>query len=141
MCRSSMNEITNERTAITPVIQVKRLGIVMINTSDVEHSARFYKEMLGFTESEEQMLEPGVTLQAGDFQIYISDGRAAATREPASVPDIGLALIVPGVKESYEQVRAAEGRIIAPYEAASEYFASFSIADPDGNEIAIWGKA
>lgn len=135
-----MNEEHVGIESTTPVVQVKAMGIVRIHASDVERSVRFYKEMLGFREGE-QMLEPGVTLEAGNCSIYITNGREPVAKEQGRYPEISLALVVSSVRESHDRLRDAGVTIVSDYDRASEFFASMEIADPDGNVIGILGKA
>jgi predicted enzyme related to lactoylglutathione lyase len=134
-----MDEMTTTVDAVTPVISVRHLATLCVYVSDKERAVRFYKEMLGLQEGE-QMLEPGVTLQLGETMIYISDGREPMEREPMKHPEISIAFVVSSVKESFEKLRNAGVTIVEEYNAPSPYFASFSIADPDGNILQIWGK-
>ena len=120
-------------------IEVRGLGQVMILASDVERTARFYKDVLGFSEASEQLLSPGVTLEAGDASIYISDGGETAEPATAAGPGFRVALMVSRAREAYEQAKAAGVPIAADYDG-NEHFASFSIADPDGIAIDIWGR-
>lgn len=123
---------------VAPVTTVRGLGQIMILTTDVERSTQFYKEALGFVEAEEQILSPGITLTAGDASIYISDG--AAQRAGASdAACCQVALIVSSARASFNALKAAGAQIVEELDG-NEYFASFSIADPDGVVISIWGR-
>lgn len=121
-----------------PSLAVRGLGQIMLQTSDIERTVQFYKETLGFTEADEQMLSPGVTLTAGDASIYITDGgtpHAISTNRS----EFRIALIVNGLRDAWQRAQGAGLTIVEEY-SGSEYFASFSIADPDGVVVDLWGK-
>ncbi|MBC8145996.1 MAG: VOC family protein [bacterium] len=129
---------TSPISTIEPVATVRGLGQIMVRSTDVERTVQFYKEALGFVEAEEQILSPGVTLTAGDASIFISEGAA----QRASGNDAAccqVALIVPSARAAYNDLKAAGAEMVDDIDG-NEYFASFSIADPDGVIISIWGR-
>lgn len=121
------------------IVDVRGIGIIIIHVSDLDRSVAFYKNTLGFRDGE-QMLQPGVTLEAGDATIYLTASRELEERRPTATPGISISLILRGVREAFGKLRDAGVRIVDEYEEASEYFASFAIADPDGNVIELWGR-
>jgi catechol 2,3-dioxygenase-like lactoylglutathione lyase family enzyme len=112
---------------------------VLLRASDVERTIAFYKETLGFVEAEEQMLSPGVTLVAGDASIYVTDG-GTAHAITTSRAEFRIALITPSAREAYQRATGGGVPIVDEY-AGNDMFASFSIADPDGVVVEIWGSA
>jgi len=122
-----------------PVIEVRRMAVITIFVSDMERSLRFYKEMLGFAEGE-QMLSPGVTIEAGEIMLYLVADRQAAERPLETYPEISLCFAVPGARDAFAKLRDAGAVIVGEYNEPSEYFASFRIADPDGNLLQFWGR-
>ncbi|MEP7220696.1 MAG: VOC family protein [Bacteroidota bacterium] len=134
-----MEEQMEPQSEIVPVVQVRNMGIIAIHVSDIARSARFYKEILGFREGE-QMLSPGLSLEANDISIYLCNGRAPRRKEQMQYAEISLCFVVKGVKDAFDKLTAAGVEVMEPYEAGSEYFATCAIADPDGNMIEIWGN-
>jgi catechol 2,3-dioxygenase-like lactoylglutathione lyase family enzyme len=132
---STAAEPAAERSSVA----VRGLAIITIFVSDIDRATHFYKDVLGFEEGE-QMLEPGVTLQAGDMTIYLHGGREVTERKFLSSPEIGLAMVVASVRESARRLRDNGVVIVSDYEEASEYFASIQFADPDGNLLQLWGR-
>lgn len=121
-----------------PSLAVRGLGQIMLQTSDIERTVHFYKETLGFVEADEQMLSPGVTLTAGDASIYVTDGgtpHAISTNRS----EFRVALIIGGLRDAYQRAVGAGITIVEEY-AGSEHFGSFSIADPDGVVVDLWGS-
>ncbi len=119
--------------------QVRGIGTVVVGVTDIDRALAFYKDTLGFTEGE-QMLSPGVTLVAGDANIYVVGGREPGQARDISLPQISLMLVVPGLKLAYEALVAAGVTVVEEYDQPSDFFASCSIADPDGNVIELVGK-
>jgi catechol 2,3-dioxygenase-like lactoylglutathione lyase family enzyme len=125
-------------TSAATAISVRGLGQIMVVASDVQRTVQFYTEILGFIEAEEQMLSPGVTLTAGDASIYVTDGgtpHAIATNRA----EFRVALIVASARDAYQLATGSGVTIVEEY-AGNEHFASFSIADPDGVVVDLWGK-
>lgn len=122
-----------------PTLAVRRLGQIILQTSDIDRTVQFYKETLGFVEAEEQMLTPGVTLAAGDASVYVTDGgtpHAISTNRS----EFRIAFIITGVRDAYQRALGA-GLAIVDELDGGDAFASFSIADPDGVVIDLWGPA
>lgn len=134
-----MNENTLPTQATVPA-PVRGIAVVMIHVIDLDRSVRFYKEVLGFGEAE-QMLEPGVTLQAGDLMMYLAEGRAVSRGDKHHSPEISLCMVVRGVRAAYDRLREAGVVIVGEYDQPSEQFASVQFEDPDGNLLQIWGPA
>jgi catechol 2,3-dioxygenase-like lactoylglutathione lyase family enzyme len=134
----SSEEATAEPTT-EALVNVRGIGIIAIHVSDLDRSVSFYRKMLGFVEGE-QMLEPGVTLTAGDLSIYLVPGSPAVERVPLSGPELSLCMVARGVRECHRKLKDAGVKIVAEFEEASPYFSSFSFADPDGNLLEIWGQ-
>ncbi len=130
----------NSPAETTVPAQVRGLAVVMIHVVDLDRSVRFYREVLGFGDAE-QMLEPGVTLQAGDLMIYLADGRSALRRRDHHSPEISLCMVVRGVRAAYDRLCEAGVMIVGEYDQPSEQFASVQFEDPDGNLLQIWGPA
>ncbi len=130
---------TAAETATVPAAQVRGLGIIVFRTSDASRLIWFYKEKLGFVEGE-QMLSPGLSLEAGDAKIYITD--EGLDQAPSSSPENGMriALIVSGLRDALGRLRADGVTVLSDLDASSEYFGTCVIADPDGNAIELWGK-
>jgi catechol 2,3-dioxygenase-like lactoylglutathione lyase family enzyme len=120
-------------------VAVRGLAVITVFVSDIDRATRFYKDVLGFEEGE-QMLEPGITLQAGDLTIYLHGGREATERNFLLYPEISLAMVVASVRASARKLRDNGVVIVSDYEEASEYFASIQFADPDGNLLQLWGR-
>ena len=121
------------------VVSVRGLAIIALRVCDLERSVRFYKSTLGFVDAE-QCLSPGVTLESEGFQIYLSDGAIADNRQPMIHPEVRICLTMPGVIAAAARLKEAGVTIIEEAEAGSEFFASCTIADPDGNLIELWGR-
>ncbi len=117
---------------------VRGLAIVAVYVSDMERARAFYTRVLGFAEAAEQMLEPGITLQAGDASIYLHGGRTAAGRPNHDGPEISLCLVARGIDACHQRLLAA-GVEIVEYNPTSEAFASLLLNDPDGNLLQLWG--
>ena len=133
-----MDQHTQPMT-IEPVVKVRGIAVITIFVSDLDRAIGFYKEMLGLEEAE-QMLSPGHTLRVGEQMIYFVADRDAADREPEPRPEISVCFAVPSVRDAFEKLRDAGVEILADYDEASEYFASFHCADPDGNMLMFWGR-
>lgn len=134
-----MDQDVSSAQATVPA-QVRGIAVVMIHVIDLERSVRFYKEVLGFGDAE-QMLEPGVTLQAGDLMIYLAAGRSVMQRDDHRSPEISLCMVVRGVRAASDRLREAGVTMVGEYDQTSEQFASVQFEDPDGNLLQIWGPA
>lgn len=129
-----------ETTQTEPIVQVRGLGSIILNVSDRDRSVKFYTEVLGFTEGE-QMLEPGVTLVAGDASIYITDGRQKLEqKEHLRDPEVSLMLVARDLRSVVSKIESEGIEIVEDFTEFSEHFSSFSIADPDGIMITLVGK-
>ena len=134
-----MDDSTTGAAGSGATINVRGLGQIMLRASSVENTLQFYKEALGFVEAEEQMLSPGVTVVAGDASIYITEGGTphAISNDRA---EFRIALIARGVRDAYDRAVGGGLKIVDEYDG-NEHFASFSIADPDGVIVEVWGAA
>lgn len=118
-------------------IPIRAIGQIIVRVSDLNRSVRFYQEVLGFAEAEDQMLAPGMTLVAGDVSIYVTEG--ATARGNSEAAGYRIALIVASAKAAYEQAQQAGVTIVDEYDG-TENFGSFTIEDPDGAVVELWGR-
>ncbi|HVH11310.1 MAG TPA: VOC family protein [Gemmatimonadales bacterium] len=119
-----------------------RIGHVHLTVSDLERSLRFYRDVLGFTETT-RYGEDAVFLAAGDYHHHIGLNTWAGHGAPAPPPGTtGLyhfAILYPDRRALAGVVhRVLAARV--PLEGAADHGVSEAIylRDPDGNGVELY---
>lgn len=123
-------------------------GLVNLYTRDIEAGLRFYRDLLGFTETFRTPVEgtpDHVELQLNGFTVGLGTveaasrlhGVAAAPGSPAMV----LVVWTDDIDGSYEELVAAGVPVLQPPHAAANSNRSALLRDPDGNLVEIVAKA
>jgi catechol 2,3-dioxygenase len=131
-------------------MEIKELGHIVLYVRDVERSARFYREVLGW-----RQILPDPDQPAGmpiamfsspsgrtHHELLLIEVGASAAGQPPS-PRVGLYHFGLKIGDSDDDLRAALERLRetgTPVLGASDHTVSHSlyIADPDGNEIELY---
>jgi glyoxylase I family protein len=114
---------------------------IAINTTDIERSARFYREVLGFREKMRLDYEGGgylLMLELGGVSVGLFAGGKPSDLEARSgeVGYVHLALSVDDVDAEYERIQAAGYEFyVAPKTVQNLRIAFFR--DPDGIPIEL----
>jgi catechol 2,3-dioxygenase-like lactoylglutathione lyase family enzyme len=121
----------------TKNMDIRGIAIVLINVSDMERSVSWYCEHLGFRRAADQMLQPGVLLQVGGDQIYLTEVKSP-------VPEFGggveICLTVPSVRAAFDELLANGLVVDADLHVMNEHFARCTVTDPDQNRLQLWGS-
>jgi nicotinamidase-related amidase/catechol 2,3-dioxygenase-like lactoylglutathione lyase family enzyme len=108
------------------------VGHLLLQTSDVERSERFYLGFLGLTVRSRDRFRDGRPLVVTNEGVGLTDGRP-----PGEGPLEHVALRARGVRALAEQAAAAGVRIVRGPEP-SAYGVSLYLADPDGNQVELF---
>lgn len=119
-----------------PTVRVWGLAVLEILVTDLARAARFYQDILGFEMVEES--PPGVLLHAPALSLYLEGGHEPTTPDPRRTR-LSPSFSVDRVREAHDALAAAGVPVVIPYQAFSESFALFAIADPDGNVLGVSG--
>ena len=139
-------------------VTVSHFGICV---SDLERSARFYTEALGFTRSHEvdfrqpfdRLTElPGLDGHAGFFlkgplMVELIHYRAPEAVGPASrrpMNQLGLthiAIVVTDMDAAVEKIEACGGTALQETRVISPHGEMMFATDPDGTRLELWKKA
>jgi catechol 2,3-dioxygenase len=121
-------------------VRVRELGHVSLFVNDLDASRRFYRDLLGLSETGTAKDGRIVFFSAGVHHHDVSCERARAEGpgpQPKGVP--GLYHIAFDVGASLPDLAAArawvEGHGVVPFGATAT---SFSIRDPDGHEVELY---
>lgn len=126
--------------AAAALITVRELGHVSFFVRDLEATRRFYRDLLGLTETGTGKGGPIVFFSAGRHHHDVSCELARADGpgpQPKGVP--GLYHVAFDIGDSLADLAAARRRVeahgLVPF---GETERSFSIRDPDGHEIELY---
>jgi catechol 2,3-dioxygenase len=126
------------------MIKLERIGHVNLSVADQEVSKRFYRDVLGFTVSEEDIEHGGVFMTLGDnfHTIDIGEPRNPATAARPQGGQIGVHHIAFQVA-SYAALRDAYIHLLdhdVAIKVATNHVNQRSLyfADPDGNILEIY---
>lgn len=122
-------------------MQIKELGHVVLYVSDLERSADFYRDTLGFHEIKRM---PGMAIYSGGrthHELLLIEVGGAPAKKP--FPEPGLYHIGLKIGDSPEDVRAAFQELRAKGvtvigSADHRVTHSLYIEDPDGNELELY---
>jgi lactoylglutathione lyase len=122
-------------------------GFVNLYTRDIEASLRFYRDLLGFTETFRTPLEgvpEHVEFAANGFKLGLGTLEAArrvhgVDAEPGS-PVMSIVLWVDDVDETFASLETAGVPAIQPPHGAGKDNRSALLRDPDGNLVEIVSK-
>jgi len=123
-------------------------GLVNLYTRDIEAGLRFYRDLLGFTETFRTPLEgipEHVELRLGGFTVGLGTVEAAmrvhgVAAEPGS-PAMVLVVWTDDVDKAYAELAAAGVPVIqAPHDTGNNNRNAL-LRDPDGNLVEIVAKA
>lgn len=123
------------------IVGLARFETVAIYVVDFEKALKFYTEILGFEKI--RNMGPGCLLELkGQLSLYLEGGRKPRIKKDiGTVPACVLCLsTTEGLKESWNRLKKAGVETFGDYEALSDDFHMFRIADPSGNLIEFAGK-
>lgn len=118
-----------------PESLVTGVCIIAMYVTDLERSLRFYVDELGF--QEKQAMPPGIIVESGNASLYIEGGmKECAVTE-------GRAKCAPtfetrSVRRAHALLKE-NGLQVSELQIFGETFATFIVADPDGNLIEFAG--
>jgi lactoylglutathione lyase len=122
-------------------------GLVNLYTRDIEAGLRFYRDLLGFTETFRAPTEgipEHVELQLSGFTVGLGAVEAARTRhgvEPApGTPAMVLVIWTDAVDKAYDDLVAAGVPAVQPPHDSGNNNRSALLRDPDGNLVEIVAK-
>jgi catechol 2,3-dioxygenase-like lactoylglutathione lyase family enzyme len=119
-------------------VHVKGLQVLCAYVSDLDRSAKFYTEILGFRQIGE--MPPGLTLRSGDLTLYLEPGRQSRAAEPGDYSEFSPCFETESVRSAYRILKDSGVSIYEDYREYSPEFALFKITDPDGNMIEFAGN-
>ena len=124
-------------------LKVQELGHVSLFVRDLEASIRFYRDILGLRDVGRGKNGRIAFFSAGPHHhdLSIEVARAEAPERPRAAPGLyHIAFEVGTTREALEAARRwVEAHGLMPFgEMNSAESASFSVADPDGNEIELY---
>jgi ureidoacrylate peracid hydrolase len=111
-----------------------RLGHLLLQVSDLAQAERFYLDFLGLTIRKREQFRDGRPLIVTHEGLGMTDGRP-----PGPGPVEHIAFSGQGIKAIAERAREADVTIVRGPEASS-YGVSLYLADPDGNQIEVFGE-
>jgi ureidoacrylate peracid hydrolase len=113
--------------------RVRGLGHVLLETRNLEESEAFYIDVLGFTVRKRDRFRDGRPLTVTNEGLGLTDGRDT---DNTSVEHI--AFHADGIRALGERIHEAGGTVLSGPEP-SAYGVSLYVADPDGNQIELYG--
>jgi catechol 2,3-dioxygenase len=131
-------------------MEVKELGHIVLYVHDVERSAAFYRDVLGWRQilptADQQPRRPAAAFSAPYGRTHhelllIEVGEDAAEQPPGR--RVGLYHFGLKIGSSDDELREARDRLLAagtPIVGASDHIFTHSlyISDPDGNEVELY---
>jgi len=125
------------------MIQLKRLGHILLRVADVEQSKAFYSGLLGFEIVEEDPNHGGVFMTLGEhghtLDLVSADGPAPARLSPQQVGMQHFAFQVDSfeaLKDAYFTLQDNGVDVMRAIDHVSQK--SIYFADPDGNTVEIY---
>ena len=125
------------------MIQLKRLGHILLRVADVEQSKAFYSGLLGFEIVEEDPDHGGVFMTLGEhghtLDVMPADGPAPARLSPQQVGMQHFAFQVDSfedLKDAYFTLQDNGVEVMRAIDHVSQK--SIYFADPDGNTVEIY---
>lgn len=126
----------------TRAVKVSELGHVSLFVRDLESSTRFYRDLLGLSESGRGKEGRIVFLSAGrhHHDLSLERARTDAPRAPKGAPGLyHVAFRVGGSAEELAAARAAVEAVgLVPFGEMAGPRPCFCVRDPDGNEIELY---
>jgi ureidoacrylate peracid hydrolase len=110
------------------------LGHLLLQTSDLERSERFYLDFLGLTVRKRETFRDGRPLVVTNEGVGLTNGRPDGTG-----PLEHVALRAKGVRRLADRAQS-EGVPIVRGPEPSTYGISLYLADPDGNQIEVYER-
>ena len=131
---------TNAATETSRLMKIRALGHVSLFVRDLEATRRFYRDLLGLTETGSGKDGRIVFFSAGARHHDLSCELARAPGpgpQPKGVP--GLYHVAFEVGETSDDLAAARRDAVAHgLEPFGEYANGFSVRDPDGHEVELY---
>lgn len=125
------------------MIQLKRLGHILLRVADLERSKAFYSDLLGFEIVEEDPNPGGVFMSLGEYghalDLMSADGPAPAPLSPQQAGLQHFAFQVESfeaLKDAYFTLQDHGVEILRAMDHVSQKSIYFS--DPDGNTVEIY---
>jgi catechol-2,3-dioxygenase len=109
------------------------LGHLLLQTNDLVRAEDFYLRLLGFTVRKREAFRDGRELIVTDQGLALTDGRPSGAS-----PVEHLAFRARGVRALAERARGAGVDVLRGPEP-SAYGVSVYLADPDGNQLELYG--
>ena len=123
-------------------MKVSELGHVSLFVRDLEASTRFYRDLLGLSESGRGKQGRIVFLTAGHHHhdVSLELARAEARQPPKGAPGLyHIAFRIGGTADELTAARAAvEAAGLTPFGEMGGARPCFCVRDPDGNEIELY---
>jgi predicted enzyme related to lactoylglutathione lyase len=105
--------------------------------TELERARAFYRDQLGMTDG--GAMAPGVLLKAGSDTIYLEGGRKPRSGDAGAEATVSICFEVDGVKSAAAALGASGVTLVMPYTEYAPTFATFRVADPDGNVLEFAG--
>jgi catechol-2,3-dioxygenase len=126
------------------MIQLKRIGHVLLRVADLERSKAFYRDVLGFEVVEEDPNHGGVFMTLGEYghTIDLTPVVEPAIAHPSAPNRVGLQHIAfqvdspEALKDAYFTLQDLGVEITRAMDHVSQQ--SIYFADPDGNGLEIY---
>ena len=126
------------------MIQLKRLGHVLLRVGDIERSKAFYTKTLGFEVVEEDPEHGGVFMSLGEHghTLDLFQAESPAMSQPASPNRVGvhhIAFMVESeeaLKDAYFALEDQNIEVVRAVDHVSQK--SIYFHDPDGNRLEIY---
>ena len=126
----------------TRTVKVRELGHVSLFVRDLEASVRFYRDLLGLTESGRGKDGRIAFLSAGvhHHDVSLERARTDGAQPPKGAPGLyHIAFCVGRSREDLEAARrAVEAHALTPFGEMEGRAPSFCVTDPDGHEIELY---
>lgn len=114
--------------------RVRGLGHLLLETRDLERAEEFYLGLLGLTVRKREQFRDGRPLTVTNEGLGLTNGRSTD-----GGPVEHIAFHVTGVRALAERARDA-GAVLLRGPEPSAYGISLYLADPDGNQIELYGE-
>lgn len=121
-------------SAVEPSHQVKNLGHLLLQTTDLARAEAFYIDFLGFTVRKREPFRDGRPLVVTHEGLGLTDGRPEGTG-----PVEHIAFAATGVEAITAEAKRRGIEIVLGPEV-TPYGLSVYLSDPDGNKIELFGE-
>lgn len=116
--------------------RVVRLGHLLLQVGDLEAAERFYVGFLGLSVRKRERFRDGRPLVVTEQGIGLTDGRPAGVAGLGAVEHVALGV---DAVAPFAERAVAEGVRVLRGPEPSAYGTSLYLADPDGNQVELFG--